>query len=369
MTNSKNKKPLVLIVDDTPKNIQLLASVLQSKDYQINAAINGKDALNRLDKVIPDLILLDIMMPEMDGFEVCQKIKSSELLKNIPIIFLTAKTETEDIVRGFNLGAADYITKPFNSAELLSRVDTHLDLKFKKEDLEKSLSEQKELLHILSHDLNNSFTSIIMLADLLEETSSSQHKPLVERIRNSAYNGSELIELVRQLRTIEDKENYIQLNLINLKRVLDESIYMLKQNFEKKEIELVIDVDDSLQVYAERTSLVNSVLNNFLTNAVKFSYPNSRVIVSAKKKDENWIQISVKDFGIGIPEDLLAKIFDVTKSTTRYGTKGEKGTGFGLPLVKKFVELYGGSIEINSEEETEESSSNGTEFIISLRSK
>lgn len=368
MKVQKKKKPLILIVDDTPKNIQLLASVLQSKDYQVNAAINGKEAMNRLEKVIPDLILLDIMMPEMDGFEVCQKVKQDEKLQDIPIIFLTAKTEAEDIVKGFQLGAADYVTKPFNSAELLSRVDTHLKLKFKEKELEKSLSEQKELLHILSHDLNNSFTSIIMLSDLLEETVSTTHKPIVSRMRNSAYNGSDLIELVRQLRSVEDKESYIQISKLNLKKVLDESVYMLKQKFEKKGIKLVIDIDESLNVYAERTSLVNSVLNNFLTNAIKFSFPDSEVIVSTTKTNDNMVRLSVKDFGIGIPESLIHKIFDVTKTTTRFGTKGEKGTGFGLPLVKKFVELYGGSIEVLSQEKSDDSDSHGTEFIAYLKS-
>ena len=118
----------ILVVDDTPANIQMLASTLKEKGYQISVATNGRQALDVVDRVKPDLILLDVMMPEMDGFETCRRLKASEQSSQIPIIFLTAKTETTDIVQGFELGAVDYVAKPFNSHELLARVNTHLTL-------------------------------------------------------------------------------------------------------------------------------------------------------------------------------------------------------------------------------------------------
>lgn len=124
-----SEKPLVLIVDDVPKNLQVLGNILRKKDYNIAAATSGKQALDMVEKVLPDLILLDIMMPDIDGFEVCEKLKSSTRAKDIPVIFLTAKTTTEDIVKGFEVGAVDYLTKPFNSLELLARAQTHIELK------------------------------------------------------------------------------------------------------------------------------------------------------------------------------------------------------------------------------------------------
>ncbi|MCP4110923.1 MAG: response regulator [Desulfobacteraceae bacterium] len=127
--NNKDKKPLILIVDDVPKNIQVLGSILSNEKYQIAAAVNGRHAVEMVNDIKPDLILLDIMMPELDGFEVCKILKASEKTKHIPIIFLTAKTATEDIVKGFQIGAVDYVTKPFNSTELLARTHTHLELK------------------------------------------------------------------------------------------------------------------------------------------------------------------------------------------------------------------------------------------------
>lgn len=128
----------ILVVDDTPENIQMLAGVLKGKGYQISVATNGKQALEVLERIQPDLILLDVMMPELDGFETCRRIKSSEPLRNIPIIFLTAKTETSDIVKGFEVGAVDYVAKPFNVHELLARVNTHLTV----DQLRRSLAEK-----------------------------------------------------------------------------------------------------------------------------------------------------------------------------------------------------------------------------------
>ncbi len=131
----ENKDMRVLIVDDTMKNIQVLGTILREQEYQLNVAQNGLQALEVADRVRPDLILLDIMMPELDGFETCKALKGNPNTRDIPVIFLTAKTETEDIVQGFDLGAVDYVIKPFNPSELLSRVHTHLELKAAREKL------------------------------------------------------------------------------------------------------------------------------------------------------------------------------------------------------------------------------------------
>jgi len=137
-TIKDNDKPLVLIVDDVPKNLQVLGNILRKKDYNIAAATSGKQALDMVEKILPDLILLDIMMPDIDGFQVCEKLNASKRSKDIPVIFLTAKTSTEDIVKGFEVGAVDYLTKPFNSSELLARAHTHIELK-KARDKERDL--------------------------------------------------------------------------------------------------------------------------------------------------------------------------------------------------------------------------------------
>lgn len=143
----RNKdKPLILLVDDMPKNLQVLGNILSEDEFDIAIATDGSQALKIINEIKPDLILLDIIMPEIDGYEVCKKIKSSEETSGIPIIFITAKTETEDIVKGFSLGAVDYVTKPFNSVELLARVKTHIELKLARDRQEELIASLKEAL-------------------------------------------------------------------------------------------------------------------------------------------------------------------------------------------------------------------------------
>ncbi len=143
---NQTKKPIILMVDDVPKNLQVLGNILSKEGYKISAALNGEQALNILDKATPDLILLDIMMPGLNGFEVMKKIQNDKKAKEIPVIFLTAKTEKEDVIQGIELGAVDYITKPFNATELKARVHNHLELKLSKDRLKKLNSELQTAL-------------------------------------------------------------------------------------------------------------------------------------------------------------------------------------------------------------------------------
>ncbi len=156
MPEKEKKKPVILIADDLTQNLQILGNILKKQGYDITAAVNGKQAYELACKVKPDLILLDIMMPEMDGYETCVKLKSLNSTKNIPVIFITAKTETKDIIAGFKTGAVDYITKPFRGEELLARVRTHLELKQARDtqkelikELRAALSKVKELSGLL----------------------------------------------------------------------------------------------------------------------------------------------------------------------------------------------------------------------------
>jgi len=156
MTDSLHPPATILIVDDNPKNVQVLGTILMDAKYRVAVAHQGNLVFDLIPKVKPDLLLLDIMMPDIDGFEVCKHLKADSLTRDLPIIFLTAKTETDDIVKGFELGASDFITKPFRSKELLARVQTHLtlmrlqqSLKTKNQELEEALSNIKTLSGLL----------------------------------------------------------------------------------------------------------------------------------------------------------------------------------------------------------------------------
>lgn len=362
--NSVKNNAKILIVDDNPKNLQLLGAVLRTKKYQLVVAQNGIQALDSINTVKPDLVLLDIMMPEMDGYETCMRIKDIPDLRKIPIIFLTAKTEKEDIVKGFELGAVDYITKPFNSKELLARVETHLKLKFTKEIILKQKNELMELVQILCHDLSNPLGAILSSLELAQDDSNyfTQNKHLMLSYAKRQY---DIIGLVRHLRSIEEEKKTLNLSAVNIREALDESIETLNYQLLEKNIQPVIMINKDIQVIAEKTSLVNSVFNNLLTNAIKFSYPGSKIIIEARNKEPN-TEITITDFGIGIPNDLQEKLFEIDRRTTRFGTNGEKGTGFGMPLVKKFVTIYGGIIDIWSKEESRHPEEHGTKIRLTL---
>jgi len=224
------KKPLILIVDDVQKNIALLGNMLSEELYDIAISDNGRDALNILKEIKPDLILLDIMMPEMDGYEVCRVLKESPETKEIPVIFLTAKTETEDIVKGFKLGAVDYVTKPFNPTELLARVNTHLTLKLardkerahleeiarKNKELEDLNKLKNDLLGMAAHDLRNPIAAVNTIIYLVlyggDENLTEEQLELLKEIE---YLGDFMINLLNDLLDVAA----IEAGKLTLKRV------------------------------------------------------------------------------------------------------------------------------------------------------
>ncbi|MBF9014674.1 MULTISPECIES: hybrid sensor histidine kinase/response regulator [unclassified Oceanispirochaeta] len=355
-------KAEILAVDDTPMNLDIILETLDD-DYEISISSDGKEALEVLETIIPDLILLDIMMPGMDGFEVCSILKKDERLKDIPVIFLTALNSTEDVVKGLSLGAVDYIYKPFNPEELRSRVRTHIELKRSREEIVRQNFEQKELLHVLCHDLANPFTSILGVLSILEDDLPDELDYYFKLLQSAANNGTEVINLVRQMRQASEKG--IDLESLNLKEMLEESISMLRQRITDKKLDVEINVDQSLQVQAEKTSLINSVLNNLMTNAVKFSYSHEKIRIDAEEKGDG-IVLSIRDYGMGMPEEIRENMFDISKNISRNGTDGEKGTGFGMPTVKKFMELYGGSLEVSSLDEKSSPRDHGSSMILTF---
>jgi CheY-like chemotaxis protein/anti-sigma regulatory factor (Ser/Thr protein kinase) len=362
--DGKISKATILIVDDNPNNVQLLKAVMNMRGFDVLVAKNGIHALETVKTDLPDLILLDIMMPEMDGFEACQKLKECPSTKNIPIIFLTAKSHIDDIMKGFELGAVDYITKPFSSNELVARVEIHLKLKFSQETVIRQRNELREMVQILCHDLSNPLGAVISSFELSEYDPSylDQNKHLILSYVRRQY---EIIGLVRELRSIAEDKSVFNLIPVDVTKAVNESIETLQYQMTRKNIKAVVSLEENTYVLAEKVSLINSVLNNLLTNAIKFSYPDSVITVASQKKDGK-VLISISDKGMGIPGDLKNKIYAIDRRNTRFGTMGEKGTGFGMPLVKKFVTEYGGDIEITSKDENEHPHDHGTLITLSL---
>ena len=358
-------KNTILIVDDTPENLDVLRGLLEN-NYNLKVALNGQTAIKIANIVpLPDLILLDIMMPEMDGFETCQHLKENPKTRNIPVIFLTSKTETEDIIKGFEIGAIDYVTKPFNPLELIARVKTQMTIKHQWDIIAKNAAEQKEMLHILCHDLANHF-AILSMAVQMYDVMPESIDTLIQNMKIAIENGIDVIDLVREMRAIEEKKD-ILLTPINLLQNINESQLLLYNKIENKKIIINVDVNEDINITAEKRSFINSVFNNILTNAIKFSFEGGTIDIKASLSDGN-VTLSIKDYGIGIPQTLIKEIFNIKKSISRRGTNGEKGTGFGMPLMKKFINLYGGAIEINSQAKEEYPEDHWTEFVITLKS-
>lgn len=357
-TEQKEKRK-ILVVDDVPRNIQLVSELISEHGYEVAAALSGEAALDLTDEFEPDLILLDIMMPEMDGYETCEKLKENEKTRDIPVIFLTAKTQPSDIAKGFAAGAVDYITKPFNSAELHARVKTHLQIIDQRNDILKISNEREQLLHILCHDLANPSGALLNMIEMLQNKE-LEPEELLGLMHSASKNILDTIDVVRDLRALQQGKKRLELQPVNLLKAVEESKSILQKMISNKEIKIDVDIDKSINIMAEPVSLVSSVLNNLLTNAIKFSYFQTKITLSAIVED-NRVKMTISDLGIGIPVEMLEQIFNPMAKTSRPGTNHESGTGFGMPLVKMFIDHYNGEISINSISEEESKEQSGTQ--------
>ncbi len=356
-----NTKATILIVEDEKIYIDMLAGILPDK-YSVAIAKSGEQALKRLQSVnLPDLILLDVMMPDMDGFEVCNNLKKNPDTKDIPIIFLTAKNDPEDIIKGFEVGGVDYVLKPFNSSELLRRISTHIELQHNRRMLMKRNEIQSELLHVISHDLANSLGTILGFSKCTQ-TKPDESSRLIPHIISNAENALEILKLSKMLLVAEEKQ--LDTAPVNLKSILDQSARFIHTRLEEKNILLNITVPEHTIVIAEEVSLINSVLINLLSNAIKFSHPESAIKIYSHQDETDKVKVTISDSGIGMPPELVNDLFDLSRCISRPGTEGEEGTGFGMPLVKKFMNKYEGDIVVSSKSIEDFPNDHGTEITL-----
>jgi len=352
------KKPLILIVDDTPKNIQVLGKTLHEIGYNVSIATSGSQALDSVRKESPDLILLDIQMPEMDGFEVCKILKANPDTKEIPVIFLTAVIDSEKIVQGFEIGAVDYITKPFHTAELTMRVATHIEIKQSREKIRKTNEQLKELnatkdkfFSIIAHDLKNPFNTLLGFSKLLFENApnytTDQIQQYAQIMNHTAKQSYALLENLMQWAKSQTEKIKISPRNSSMNELLSITIPIVNGSALKKNITIENNISTEDLVYADN-SLTTTILRNILTNAIKFTHTNGKIIVSTQRKDD-FLEVSITDTGVGIEPMNMDKLFRIDSKVTGHGTDNEEGTGLGLILCKEFVEKQGGTIWANSE--------------------
>ncbi|MCP4345005.1 MAG: hybrid sensor histidine kinase/response regulator [Desulfobacterales bacterium] len=341
----------VLIVDDVPKNIQVAANILQEQGYQMAFAQNGKTALSLVQSNKFDLILLDIMMPGMDGFEVCEQLKKDPATSNIPIIFLTAKTDTESIVKGFESGAMDYVTKPFNGSELLLRVKTHLELNHTKEKLREANATKDKFFSIIAHDLKNPFNAVLGLANLLTDQYDAfderKKKVIIQDICQSSEQGYKLLENLLDWSRMQTGKVEWNPDKIDLYTYAFENTAFLKSNADSKKISLVSNIDRGAMVYAD-PNMTTMIIRNLVSNAIKFTKEGGEVTISSKNNGDHE-EVTVSDNGVGIKDENKEKLFRIDVHHSTLGTSKEVGTGLGLILCKEFAEKNGGEIWVESE--------------------
>lgn len=353
-----SKRNKILVVEDTRMLANLLCQILEEENFDIQVAVNGQEALEKTVDFMPDLILLDIMLPILDGFTVCEKLKESDETKDIPIIFLTGKAQTDDIVKGLELGAVDYVLKPFEETVLLARINTHIDLKNHRDDLAKANQKLKELnatkdkfFSIIAHDLRSPFTSLMGFSQYLYSSLATlkpeEVKSYCGHINDAAKKAYNLLENLLKWAQAQTGKLSINLEVSEFRELGAEVAALLETNIAEKNIEFVVDLEKNIFAVIDR-NMVDTVCRNLISNAKKFTREGGRIEFSIRREDD-LIKISVKDNGCGMSPEALDNLFRIDQCVSTDGTNGEKGTGLGLVLCREFVEKNNGTLSVESE--------------------
>ena len=350
----------ILIVDDVMSNVLLLKVLLTNEKFAIATASNGRQALEQVEKENPDLVLLDVMMPDMSGFEVAQHLKSNPNTADIPIIFLTALNSTADIVKGFQVGANDFISKPFNKEELIIRVTHQISLVAAKrlilsktEELQRTIAGRDKLYSVIAHDLRSPMGSIKMVLNMLilnlpsEKIGAEMYELLTMANQTTEDVFSLLDNLLKWTKSQIGKLNVVYQD-VDLVEVTDGVIEIFSMVASLKKIRIREMKPEKMMVNAD-IDMLKTVVRNLLSNAIKFSKENSELLVKMEEVDGMAV-VSVQDYGCGISEEGQKKLLHTDTHFSTFGTNNEEGSGLGLLLCKDFVVKNGGKLWFTSKE-------------------
>ncbi len=347
---AEESKAKVLIVDDVPANIRILGQAIRDR-YEVVIATDGAKALEIVfGEGPPDLILLDIIMPEMDGYEVCRQIKENPAMANIPIIFITSKSEEEDEAKGFEAGVVDYIGKPFSLPIVKARVNTHVALKRQQDEL-RALNETKNrFLGTAAHDLRNPLAAIRGLTEIMLEGAtgpvSEEQQEMLQMVYDTSDHMLALVNDLLDVAVIESGKFDLNLKEENLERLVTERLRILKASAAKKDIriETAFDPVPDCQLDGQR---ILQVFDNLFTNAVKFSPAGSQIWIRIRE-DSGRVLLEVEDEGPGISEENQKRLFGEFQRLGTKTTGGESSTGLGLSIVNRIVKAHGGEVRVES---------------------
>ncbi len=347
----------ILIADDDRLNIRILAGILKRKGYVIGDADCGERALEVYAQFQPSLVLMDVMMPGIDGFETCRRLKSTYGDKCAPIIFITAKNDSDHVVAGLAAGGVDYLPKPFNAKEVLARIRSHLQNQLLVaeqqrlvEQLSRANAAKNKFLGMAAHDLRNPLASIRGLSEFLRDGVVGPMTPdqleLVTTIRDASQQMLEMVNDLLDVATIEAGELKLSITPTDLVDLIAKSVALANIEAAKKKTRIEMQADTPALVLETDAAKMKQVIDNLLSNAVKYSPPGSAVTVLIHRDDSQGACIfSVRDEGPGIPENERDKLFKDFGRLSVQPTGGEKSTGLGLAICRKIVEAHKGTIE------------------------
>ncbi len=348
----------VLVVDDDPGALYTIETLLTPESYEIAFATNGSEALIQLEEYQPDLILLDVMMPDITGLEVCQQLKADDKWKHIPIILVTALNGRADLVRGLDCGADEFIAKPVNGPELRARVRSMLRIKHLYDEMQQTMHLREKMADMIVHDMRSPLHTVILYSDILNKPNGSieQQQKLSGRIRAQAHRLNSMLTDMLVLAKMKAGKLVLENESVNINELVEDAAKDQKVVAKSKEIEFLIDLPEEAHRIQLDYKLMQRVIDNLLSNAIKFSPPNSTIQLQlnylntdSDNGERPQVVIQVIDNGEGIPEEYHEKIFDEFEVLS-INMDGVPQTGLGLAFCRMVVESHGGTISVKDNE-------------------
>ena len=342
----------ILVVDDDLMSLEMLMTIL-SEEYAVLSATNGKEALELISRTVPDLILLDVVMPEMDGYELFQQIRQLPGLEELPMLFLTCMDEDACESRGLEMGAGDYITKPYNPHIVRLRVKNHLQLAASMRAMEVAAEARMRFLSIMSHEIRTPMNGVIGMAGLLLRTElTPEQQQYAATIRNSGGLLLSIINNILDFSKIGAGKIELENTTFDLATLIEDTIMLMRPTALAKGLDISnqLEAPDGICICGDQTRL-RQILLNLISNAVKFTERGSIIItarVELQTEGRVIFYCNVRDTGIGIAEDRLAVLFDPFTQADSSTSRTYGGTGLGLAICRELAELMGGSISVKS---------------------
>ncbi len=339
----------ILIVDDTPANLRVLSRMLIRRGYKVRAAINGTRALEAVQANLPDLILLDIMMPNMDGYEVCRRLKAGEQSRDIPVIFISALNATENKLKAFTAGGVDYVTKPFQAKEVLARVETHLALRNLQNILRQEITELDSFAHTVAHDLRNPLGNIMGYADLLAISLENGDVIPRENLQRAA---QKIVQAAQKMDSIINsllllagvRRQKVEFESLDMANIVLEAQHRLAGMIQNYQAEIILP--DSWPTARGYGPWVEEIWTNYISNAIKYGGRPPRLEVGATYQDDGAVRCWVRDNGSGLSPEEQARLFTPFERLSQVRLEGY---GLGLSIVIRIAEKLGGRVGVESE--------------------